>query len=336
MVISTLCALWAASTGQMDGTLQFANIGDLKLQSGAVLNDCRVGYRVFGHMNAGKTNAVLIPTWYLGTTADLRGSVRPGGLVDPSRFYVIAVEALTNGVSSSPSTSKRQHDAAFPAVTIRDMVESQRGLLRKLGIPHLHAVIGISMGGIQTFQWITAYPDFMDEAVPIVGSPRPASYDLMFCASAMKALRAAIAKPPARADLIRTFADFFWLALNTPAYYVQHVPREQAAFNSAGFERALLKWDPYDMLAGLQAISDQDIFKPFGEDEGRAASAVHAKLLIVVASQDHCVNPAPALSFAKLTGAKTLVLTSDAGHSSTGAQSALLDETVEKFLQDSN
>ena len=326
------CGIVAATFAQGDGEQRFMNLGDLKLQSGAVLRDCNVGYRTFGHLNANKSNAVLVPTWYLGTTADLQGSFRPGGLVNPEEYYVIAVDALTNGVSSSPSNSTAQHDSSFPAVTIRDMVESQHQMLLRMGLSHLRAVMGISMGGIQTFQWMTAYPDFMDKAIPIVGSPRPTSYDLMFYAGGLHALTAGIDRPEARNDLVSAYADFFWLALNTPAYYVQHTKREDAVESLKGFEGALIKWDTYDMKVGLEAILGQDIFRPFGEDETRTASSVKAKVLVIVASQDHCVNPAPALSFAKLLHARTLVLTGDAGHSSPGAEAARVGSEIDKFL----
>ena len=147
-------------------------------KAGEVLRDARIGYRTAGKLNAERSNGILFPTWFTGNTEQLftTGAVAP---VDTSRFFLIAVDALANGTSSSPSNTDGQAGQAFPMVTIRDMVNSQRRLLTEvLGVRHLHAVMGISMGGMQTFEWITAYPGFMDRAVPIVGSPRLGSYDL--------------------------------------------------------------------------------------------------------------------------------------------------------------
>lgn len=296
-----------------------------------MLRGCKVGYRTYGALDSSKDNAVLVPTWYLGKSGDY-GPFKKGSLVDSAKYYVIAVDALGNGVSSSPSNSETQRDAAFPAITMADIVHSQHEMLLGMGITHLRAVLGISMGGFQTFEWLTAYPNFLDKAVPIVGSPRPTSYDLMFCGAAHKALTAAMANPSARSSLVRAFADFFWLALETPAYYVKHTPRQYAVASLSGFETALLAWDLYDMDSGMNALSNQDVFKPFGESEDAAAKAVKAQVLIINASQDHCVNPAPALSFAKALHARTMILTDDNGHQSPGAEMARISTAIEAFL----
>src|ERR1017187_7111949 len=49
-------------------TLQFAELGDFKLDNGEAIRDCRIGYRTLGTLNADKSNIILFPTWALGTT----------------------------------------------------------------------------------------------------------------------------------------------------------------------------------------------------------------------------------------------------------------------------
>jgi len=146
------------------------------------LPNCEVGYRTAGTLNADKSNVIIFLTWFTGTSGDLLKYelIGPGKLTDTDRYFVIAIDALGNGVPSSPSTSIRQPGTQFPDISIDGMVKLQYILLTNhLGINHVLAVTGISMGGMQTFQWIGQHPKFMEKAVPIEGSPRMTSYDLL-------------------------------------------------------------------------------------------------------------------------------------------------------------
>src|SRR6476620_4929605 len=128
-VIGVICGLSLLALAQEQ---QFANIGDLKLQNGGVIRNCRIGYRTFGKLNAGKSNVVVFPTWAGGTTEQLQSSIGPGKLVDSTKYFVIAIDALSNGVSSSPSNSRLQPRMRFPQFTLRDTVESQHTLLTRV------------------------------------------------------------------------------------------------------------------------------------------------------------------------------------------------------------
>ena len=230
-----LLALLSAASAQQQ---QFADLGDIKLQSGETLRDCRIGYRTYGKLNAAKSNAILFPTWAGGTTEELQDAIVKDKFADPALYFVITVDALSNGVSSSPSNSRAQPRMQFPRITIRDMVETQHELLtRVLGIHHLKAVMGISMGGMQTFQWIVAYRDFMDKAIPIVGSPRLAPYDLVLWQTQIDAIINDAAwkggnydKNPARAAEVE-FGDLF---LTSPENFNHSTTREKTLQMLAG------------------------------------------------------------------------------------------------------
>jgi len=317
-------------------TLQFADLGDFKLESGEVIRDCRIGYRTFGTLNGNKSNAILFPTWALGTTEQLIPSFGPGKLVDSTKYYVIAVDALANGVSSSPSNSKLQPRMSFPKVTIRDMVNTQHELLTKvLHLNHVKAVMGTSMGGMQTFQWMVSYPEFMDKAIPIVGSPRASAYDIVFWRVQLRAITTDpdwnsgnYTNNPGRV----AEAEFLALILTTPDEYNRHMTRERVAEeldkakNTVGF-------DSNDKIRQLQAIMALDVSAPFGGSMERAAAAVKARAFVIQAMKDRAVVPRPALDFASLLHAKVLQLDGDCGHIAPGCESQKVNESVAEFLE---
>jgi homoserine O-acetyltransferase len=225
---------------------------------------------------------------------------------------------------------------SFPKITIRDMVNTQHELLTKvLHLNHVKAVMGISMGGMQTFQWMVSYPDFMDKAIPIVGSPRVSAYDIAF----FRAQRRAITTDPEWNNGNYTNnparvaeAEFLALILSTPTEYNRHMPRERVeaeldkAKDTKGF-------DSNDKIRQLEAIMALDVSVPFDGSMERAAAAVKAKAFVIVASKDRAVTPAPAVDFAHLLHAELLELDSDCGHIAPGCESATVNPAVAEFLE---
>ena len=337
LLIAAILCVWAVPAFALQ--LKYASLGNFHLENGQVIQNLRLAYRTFGTLNAQKSNAVVFPTWFTGTTKDLVQYVGPGKMVDSSKYYVILTDALGDGNSSSPSNSKSQPRMKFPEFNIRDMVNSEHALLtRALGIAHVHAVMGISMGGMQTFQWMVSYPGFMDRAIPIVGSPRLTSYDLLLWTAELHAIESAAdwnhgdySSPPAEA--MDTVADIHTLNLATPAYFASHTSRTEFSKFIADKQKATMEdFDANNWIRQLQAMMANDVSKPFGGSMEKAATSVHAKVLVVPSLQDHMVNPQPALDFAKLIHARVLQLTSDCGHIATGCELNKLEQGVNAFL----
>ncbi len=188
-----------------------ARIADLRqcaLASGAKIENCRIGYRTFGQKNALGTNVILIPTWLSGKSSDWVGFLGLGQIIDTTRYHVIVADALGNGVSSSPSLTR----GFFPQITIGDMVETHYRLAREvLGINHLRAVVGVSMGGIQVFEWAAAHPDFVDRFVSIVGSPEVARHDRAWLVTLVRMIDAAKTYQVPRDTVWRMFAGVYVL-----------------------------------------------------------------------------------------------------------------------------
>src|SRR5215204_4049023 len=242
---------------------KFAHLGDLKLESGEVIKDCRIGYRTYGKPNADGSNAVLFTTWASGTTEQAAGQFAPGGLIDPDKYFIVSVDALGNGVSSSPSNSKLQPRMKFPQFTIRDNVNAQYELITKLlKLKHLYAVYGISMGGMQTFQWMVSYPDLMDKAVPVMGTPQPAPYDLILWQTQLEVLMSD-ASWKGGEYLSNPSRVFDWgfgkLILTSPAEVNSKMTREQVFEEVAKARSRTGGFDVNDNIRQVQAMSKLDV-----------------------------------------------------------------------------
>jgi homoserine O-acetyltransferase len=331
-------AAQGAKESPAEGAQQFAELGDLKLRSGAVIHDFRLGYRTVGQMNAAKSNAILWPTWLGGTTQELLQFVGPDKVVDSTKYFVVLVDAIGNGVSTSPSNSNTQARLTFPEFTIRDMVESEHRLATEvLHLTHLHAVMGVSMGGMQTFEWVVAYPDFMDVAVPMAGSPQSTSYDKLLWTAEMDALRLDPEWKDGQGTMPMTgsfavYNEIGNMNVTSPAYRVAKTsPQDFPQFiEQTRKELTIDAAAACDAIRQRQAINALDIPGEFGDTMEQAAKSVRATVLLVISPEDHMVNPTPAIAFAGMMGAPVLTLDSPCGHSSLECISA--GPIVAKFL----
>lgn len=249
--------------------------------------------------------------------------------MDSSRYFVIAAEALGNGISSSPSNGP----GPFPKFTIRDMVKAHHQLLTGvLKIEKLHAVVGISMGGMQTFQWMVSYPDFLARAVPIVGSPRLSSSDMLLWQAELSAIEDAQA---AGADLrraMRVVNQIHQFAHYTPEYRDSQTGHQAfAAFLKEADESSAKTIAPEDWASQLRAMLSHDIAQ--GGSLEKTAPAIRARTLVVAATQDHMVSPGPALRFARLLGADVLELTTNCGHMAVTCEAGQIHREVDAFLK---
>ncbi|HHJ52004.1 MAG TPA: alpha/beta fold hydrolase [Caldithrix abyssi] len=334
LILLLVVLLWGVARPAAGGSLHRVSIGDLALDSGGVLKNCTVAYRQFGKINSERSNIVIFPTWFGGTTGHISLVIGPGKLIDTTRYAVLALAALGNGESSTPTSVRDVMTGKFPAFTIGDMVRAQHLLLtRYLKITHVYAVVGGSMGGMQTFQWLVAYPEFMDKAVPYVGSPRLTPYDLY-----LLHLQKNMIESEVRAHVP---TDSIWgnihliqqLTVRTPHYVNAHTDPDDIDNQLKTFYATPASTVPLaGFLAQLNAMLAFNIFREYDDDPLRAAARVKAKTLIIVSRSDHTVNPEPAIRFAPLIHARLLVLDDDCGHLAIGCNMTRVAQTIAQFL----
>jgi len=291
-----------------------ANLGQCPLELGGRIENCRVAYRTFGSLDPQKKNAILIPTWFASRADTWLPLLGPTGIVDTTGFFVVVVESLGAGSSSSPSNSESQHGLAFPEITVGDTVEaSYRLATEQLKLPELHAVVGISLGGLQAFEWGVQHPEYVRRIVPIHGGPHQAVYGRAMWELVTRAAEDGVRGVVPLDSTATNLARFMVLAASSPASANQRADTNYSR-DLAAEARQLRDVDLYEWSVHGRAILRHDIARRFNGDMTKAAKVWRAKTLVVTSPQDHSIDSEPARAFARLIGADTLVLASAAGH----------------------
>ena len=169
-----------------------------KLAKGGVLNEITVAYECYGDLSDKKDNAVFIchaltgDAHVAGISADSHSDegwwdamIGPGKGIDTNKHQVICANILggckgTTGPASVNPQSGKAYGSSFPKITVADIVEVHRLLLRELGIMRLSALVGGSFGGMQIMEWLIRYSDEIDQAVIIASAASLTAQALAF------------------------------------------------------------------------------------------------------------------------------------------------------------
>ena len=168
------------------------------LKSGLTLPGFEIIYETYGELNHKKSNAILIchalsghhhaagyhspedqkPGWW-------DSCIGPGKPIDTNKFFVVSLNNLggchgSTGPSSINPETGEIYGSDFPSIAVEDWVKSQTMLSDHLGIQKYAAIIGGSLGGMQTMQWAIDYPERLDNAIVIAAASKLSAQNIAF------------------------------------------------------------------------------------------------------------------------------------------------------------
>ncbi|KAJ2744797.1 homoserine O-acetyltransferase [Coemansia sp. BCRC 34301] len=188
------------------GYKTYTHTAPFSCDHGGQLDGLRVAYETWGHLNADKSNAILIHTGLSGSSharshADNRSAgwwekfIGPGLAIDTDRFFVVCTNVIggcygSTGPGSIDPATGRRYATTFPLLTVNDMVRAQFHLLDHLGIRRLHASVGASMGGMQSLCAAALYADRVARLITISACARSHPYSIALRFAQRQALMA--------------------------------------------------------------------------------------------------------------------------------------------------
>ena len=265
-----------------EGTWTAENV---RLQRGGTLRHANIVWKTYGTLAPRRDNVILYPTSYGAHHTDIEWLIDVRRCLDPSRYFIIIPNMLTNGLSSSPSNTPE-----FPEVTTYDNVMLQRQMLVELfGIDRLKLVYGWSMGAQQAYHWGALFGEAVERIVVNCGSARTAPHNFVFLEGVRATLEAAATPQQGLRAMGRIYAG--WALSQT--FYRREMWRD-LGFNSLedflvrSWEANFLRRDMNDLLAQLWTWQHGDIAANdlYRGDLQMALSGIKAKVLLMPSATD--------------------------------------------------
>jgi homoserine O-acetyltransferase len=330
------------------GPYQLFNLGDFLLEDGGTISNCQIAYSTFGELNKRKDNAILITTWYSGTSKIMEQVYLGNGrAIDPAKYFIVIVNQIGNGLSTSPhNASAFLRGPKFPRVRIADDVRAQHKLLTTLfGIETLALVTGGSMGAQQTWEWAVRYPEMVKRAAPIAGRARNTPHDFLF----IETFTYALTSDPAWNDGYYTEANAvhrglchhadLWSVMGYSVDFFNQGLYKNIGFSSleefrSGFtQNYFLPMDPNNLLCMAWKWQQGDVSRLTNGDLESALRRIRAKVFVISIDGDMLFPPSDCQDDQKLIpNSEFRVIHSQAGHLGLFGLQPTYFEQIDKYL----
>ena len=303
---------------------QVFELGDFRLASGFTLPNAQLVYATYGTLAPDRSNAVLYPTSFGAQHGDIEWLVKPDGILDSSRYFVIVPNMFGNGLSTSPS----HLDQASYLVTHDDNVAAQLRLLREVfGIETLSLIYGWSMGAQQAYTFAALHPERVRRLAASCGTARTRPHNRIFLQSLAAALTADPAWDGARFTGVpergfRAFARIYASWAASQAFYREELYlglgfRDLEDYLLRGWEASYRRRHPADLLAMLATWIACDVSNNsrYQGDFEQALGSIRAKTLVLASATDLYFTPEDCAADARaIPGARFLSIPSIWGH----------------------
>ena len=318
----------AVAHGPKQPPHQIVDLGQFTLEAGGVVKNLRMSYVTHGTLNQAKDNAVLIMGGFGSNHHAWDRFIGPGKPLDTDKYFIIASDffgctQIGFEHSTSPTSSGLKMD--FPSYNIRDMVNADYKLIKEgLGIDHLRAAMGLSMGAMEALQFAISYPDFMDGIVLRVGGAIWSTQGMFHQMELQSIIEACagwndgnyeVNPRDCAAAALRSFVPLFW----SREWWNENITTPEA------LQKWKQLWDKYyfgvqdarDLYLLSKAFARSSVAETpgFNGDLMAALKSVKAKTLFITSPYDQCYLPEQIeIQHKAIPDSRLVSINSNAGH----------------------
>jgi len=265
---------------------------DFQFEDGSVLPDVHIAYETRGTLSPSHDNAILLIPGALGDRHVFDAAIGPGKTFDTDKYFVVTVDPIGGGESSSPAEGMGQD---FPRYTIRDMMGALHALAtRELGVNRLRALGGLSMGSFVALEWAIHHPENVDSLVLLAPSPKSdagfrLTVDLVNTVIALDSewQGGRYTRNPVEGLRHAGMLFYPWLV---SAAYLDRIPPQQLAKEVEATARTFGEWDANSLVLRYAAYRAHDVSSPYEGDMAAALAQIAAPTLVLTSASDRLVG----------------------------------------------